>query len=30
MKAKSPYNIAPVNGKSVEIIKKEIDLSVFA
>lgn len=29
MKAKSPYNIAPVNGKSVDIIKKEINLSCF-
>ena len=30
MKTKSPYNIAPVNGKSVDIIKKEINLSCFA
>ena len=29
MKTKSPFNIAPVNGKSVEIIKKELNASCF-
>ena len=29
MKAKSPFNIAPVDGKSVTIIKGKLDLSCF-
>ena len=29
MKTKSPYNIAPVNGKSVDIIKSQMNLSCF-
>lgn len=30
MKKKSPFNIAPVDGKSVNIIKDKLDLSCFA
>lgn len=29
MRSKSPFNIAPVNGKSVEIIKSQLNLSCF-
>jgi len=29
MKSKSPFNIAPVNGKSVEILKDKLNLSCF-
>lgn len=29
MKSKSPFNIAPVNGKNVQILKAKLDLSCF-